>query len=85
MAFAKLYEPTPGRQILVKLDAGDAGPEVRIFAEPEGLGVCSAAFGFDDDDGGWNKAEKLFDDFDEEMAIKIADEINLKSALGGVT
>lgn len=71
--FAKLYEPEKGQQILVKLDAGDEGPEVRFYCQPEGLGVCSHAIGWDDTDEGWAEAEKAFSDITEETALEARD------------
>ena len=64
--FAKLYG-TDVDQVLVKLAAGEDGnPEVRMYCQPEGLGVCSVAAGWDDDsDASWDKAEKAFAEIDE--------------------
>jgi len=70
--YAKLYETEVG-QVLVKLDASpdEVKPEVRFFFEPSGLGVCSIAILFSDDDEGWDKAEKLFNTTDEISATRI--------------
>jgi hypothetical protein len=70
--FAKLYETDLG-QILVKLDSGDDGPEVRYFFQPEGLGVCSVSANFKDldEDTAWDNADCLFDDCTEESAFKV--------------
>lgn len=70
--FAKLYEPVVGQQILVKLDEYDDGFEVRVYCQPEGLGVCSTALKYPDTEGGWDKAQKAFDSMTEEKAIEIA-------------
>lgn len=70
MSFAKLYETDIG-QVLVKLDSAESeehDAEVRIYFEPKGLGVCSAAFSYDD----WDKAEEAFDKVDQDMATAIA-------------
>jgi len=73
--FAKLYEPEPGRQVLVKLDTGDEGPEVRTYCEPQNLGVCSIAGSWPDTDDGWTAAEKAFEEMTEERAVSLADKI----------
>lgn len=65
--FAKLYETEVG-QILAKIDAGeDENPEVRVFFEPEVLGVCSLAFTFTEysEDEQWDKLEDVFNGLDE--------------------
>lgn len=68
--FVKLFETEKG-QILVKLDRNiDGIPEVRIFVQPDGLGVCSVAASYTDDDEGWDLAESWFAAIDEELAIK---------------
>lgn len=73
--FAKLYSTDAG-QILVKLDSGEDGaPEIRVFAKPEELGVCSVALQFDDSDEGWDKAEAAFVKVDVSMAERIAAQI----------
>lgn len=69
--FCKLYEIEKG-QILVKIDAdNDGAPEVRFYAQPEGLGVCSFATLYDDTDEGWDRAEALFASVDEAMATTV--------------
>lgn len=67
--FAKLFETEKG-QILVKLDDGDEGAEVRFYFMPEGLGVCSMALQFEgSDDHKWDLAESAFEKVDEELAL----------------
>jgi len=58
--FAKIFESEIHGQLLVKIDSGDDGPEVRTFFQPKNLGVCSLAVGFKDTDSGWDSAEELF-------------------------
>jgi len=72
--FAKLYETEIG-QILVKRDEGDDGPEMRLFFKPEKLGVCSFAFSYSDDDEGWDKLDKAFDDMNEKDATEMTKNI----------
>ncbi|WFP51403.1 hypothetical protein PL263_05080 [Methylomonas sp. EFPC3] len=69
--FAKLFGPDDD-QVLVKLDEGENGPEVRFFCEPPGLGVCSIAVQFTESDSAWNKAKAYFNDIDETKAIGTA-------------
>lgn len=73
--FAKLYGPEDD-QVLVLLQSGDEGPEVRVFFEPEGLGVCSAAIGWkDDSDKSWDLAEKTLSEMTEERAREFVDRV----------
>jgi hypothetical protein len=67
--FAKLFGP-PDAQLLVKFDAAaDTGkPEVRVFFEPPGLGVCSVSVAFEDSEEGWANAEHAFEEMDESRA-----------------
>lgn len=71
--FAKLYQFDSVGQVLVKLDDEENGPEVRLYFQPEGLGVCSSAFNFKADENGseWDKAEQAFELVDAEKAEKI--------------
>ncbi|MGK8912292.1 hypothetical protein ACRS9D_31270 [Pseudomonas aeruginosa] len=58
--FAKLFEFEDLGQVLVMLDRGDDGPEVRLYFKPDGLGVCSVACSNfpGDEDEQWEYAEK---------------------------
>lgn len=60
--FAKLFEFEDLGQVLVMLDCGDDGPEVRLYFKPDGLGVCSVACSNfpGDEDEQWDHAEKGF-------------------------
>ncbi len=68
--FAKLFEFEDLGQVLIKLDDGDDGPEVRTYFVPDGFGVCSIAMTFKPDalDDKWAKAEKAFAMIDQEKA-----------------
>ena len=70
--FAKLYETELG-QILVKIDEGNNGAEVRLFFEPKNLGVCSVALSWegDDDETQWSKAEASFEAMTEEFSLAL--------------
>ena len=75
--FAKLFHFEEIGQVLVKLDDGDEGPEVRIYFQPDGLGVCSTAFNFkeDEEQTEWDKAEKAFEMVDEKTALGVVTEL----------
>lgn len=75
--FAKLFEFDDVGQVLVKLDDGDNGPEVRIYFQPENLGVCSTAFNFKEDEDGseWDKAEEAFNKVDEKTALGVVTQV----------
>ena len=83
--FAKLYETEEDGQVLVKVQEGEEGPEVRYYFVPEGLGVCSMALEFKDDKKGtaWEKADAYFDKIDEESAIQMAKSMMLE--IGKIT
>jgi hypothetical protein len=70
MIYAKLFDSAGYGQLLVKLDRSPEGdaPEVRFYCSPPGLGVCSMAMGFTDDDNGWDAAEAAFEKVDCAMA-----------------
>ena len=71
--FCKVFKIPGIGQVLVKFDVDeDHAPELRVYTKPQGLGVCSAAFGFPDSDEGWDKAEGSFAEMDEERAGNIA-------------
>lgn len=80
MKFAKLYETEQFGQILVKIDSSnddmESVPEVRIYFEPENLGVCSQAVKFENSDEGWDKAEARFLEITEEKAINLVKILN---------
>jgi len=72
--FAKLFHFDDIGQVLVKRDTDENGdPEVRLYFEPEGFGVCSTAFGFETDETEDEsaKAERAFNMVDQERAEKI--------------
>jgi len=71
--FAKLFEFDDIGQVLVKRDDGDNGAEVRIYFQPEGLGVCSTAFNFEPsgDETEHDKADKAFAIIDQDKAESI--------------
>ena len=71
--FAKLYDTEVG-QILAKIDTGEEGnPEVRVFFEPEGLGVCSLAFTFTEysEDEQWDKLDEVFNSLEEDTLVEM--------------
>ncbi|TCP13797.1 hypothetical protein EV683_10542 [Crenobacter luteus] len=73
--FAKLFETDRG-QILVKIDADEDGaPEIRFYAEPTGLGVCSLALSYEDFDNGWDAAEHAFGKVDQQIAMQATEKL----------
>ena len=72
--FAKLFERPKYGQVLVKLGADDAGAhELRWYAKPPGVGVCSFALGFGDSDEGWAAAESAFNRANDAVADQAAE------------
>lgn len=74
--FAKIFGPDED-QILVKIDTGkNQTPEVRVYFEPKGMGVCSFAYEWEDDsDESWELAEKCFNFLKEEDVINQINQI----------
>ena len=72
--FVKLYKTEKYGQILVVIDEGEKGPEVRFSFVPDGLGVCQQAIQFDGKEGtsdsAWDSAIEFFDLIDEEKAAE---------------
>lgn len=70
--FAKLYNTEVG-QILVKVDEGDQGAEVRIFFEPEGLGVCSVSYNWPEleEKEQWDNADSVFERMNEDKCLEL--------------
>lgn len=60
--FAKLFESEKYGQIVVFRQLNDEfdEPEVRLFAKPAGLGVCSVAVGFEDSLTAADSADDFF-------------------------
>lgn len=59
-------------QLVVIMQRGDDGPELRCFASPTNLGVCSVAFSYADTEKGWDTAEEQFMLVDEARAKYMA-------------
>lgn len=70
--FAKLYESGIYGQILVKRGSSneECAPEVRFYFKPPGLGLCSTALTFNDNDEGNDSADELF----ERVTLELAEE-----------
>jgi hypothetical protein len=69
--FAKLFEFDDIGQVLVKRDTDENGePEVRLYFQPKGFGVCATVLNFtaDDSDDEAGKAEKAFERIDKDTA-----------------
>lgn len=75
--FAKLFDTKYG-QILVlrqsaEKDDGEesVGDEVRVFMQPDGLGVCSIATKFKDTESGYQSCDRYFDNIDESNVLNL--------------
>lgn len=68
--FAKLFQFESVGQVLVMLDSGDEGPEIRFHFYPKNLGVCAVTLGFNGE-AAWDNAEKAFTNVDAAHAEKI--------------
>ena len=70
--FAKLFENEEHGQLLVKLDTDPEtlNPEIRLYFQLPGTGVCSLAICWESDtEEDWDNADKAFERYDEKMAI----------------
>jgi len=68
--FAKLFDSENYGQICVIQQAADGTgePEIRFFASPEGLGVCSVALSYSESDTAWDSCDTTFEKVDLEFA-----------------
>ncbi len=69
--FAKLFQSNKYGQILAVRQDNDEGiPELRVNVHPDGLGVCSIALSFSDEDKdeGYEKRDDAFEILDLETA-----------------
>lgn len=80
--FAKLYGSDDDQILVLKKEVWEndknAG-EVRVYVQPEGLGVCSLACGFSDTDEGWERRERFFNNFNEDLAQAFAERIKAEA------
>ena len=83
--FAALYHADDIGQVLVIIEGGDEGPEIRFSFKPEGLGVCSVKLGFPDSDDGWEMAEEAFGKVTEETAFGIVRQAIIDSPISRFT
>lgn len=82
--FAKLFDTERGQILVMLSDGADNEPEIRFFAKPDGLGICSIALSFPDSDEGWDAAEHVFGKVDQDGALRATAEIfNMASELTG--
>lgn len=79
MTFAKIFDTAYGQVVVLRQGDENNDPEVRFFAEPEGLGVCSMAIGFEED--AWEDADTAFNSVDLKMAESAAKELNKFSGI----
>ena len=64
--FAKMFESENyGQIVVIQQSADDTGnPEIRFFASPDGLGVCSAALSYNESDTAWDSCNTTFEKVD---------------------
>ncbi len=62
MEFAKIFNSAKYGQILLLAGSenDDCKPEIRAYAQPENLGVCSSSLVFSDTDQGWGTRDEAF-------------------------
>lgn len=84
--FAKLFNTKAG-QILVKKDSEEDGPEIRIYFEPNGLGICSISFNWSKDDEmtAWDKVDRTFEMLDEAKCVALVNKTINEMAEAGLT
>lgn len=73
--FAKTFQTDKGQILVLKQINDDGCPEVRVFAEPENLGVCSIAVSGNDNDAGWDAIDDLFERIDLDIALNMASKL----------
>lgn len=73
--FAKLFDTKYGQVLALRQGAESEdgeesmGDEVRIFVQPEDLGVCSIAAKFKDTEKGYEMCDKYFDSLNDETIL----------------
>ena len=77
--FAKMFYTSLWQVVAIKQSNLDNYPEIRFYAEPAGLGVCSMALSYEEDD--WEACDDGFDTVDFEMAEAAAKELNKFSGI----
>lgn len=68
--FAKLFDTEVGQILVIVQSSDDGDPEIRFFAKPDVLGVCSVALTYEDTDAGWGAAESAFEKIDVDMSLR---------------
>lgn len=76
-SFAKMFNSSKFGQLLaLRSTENDQGnPEVRVFCEPQQLGVCSGALIFNDSEAGFDAQEKALRELTLERAEKLVEDI----------
>lgn len=74
--FAKIFRhPDHGQILVLRQESDEDAPELRVFVQPAGLGLCSMAFTFTGPEGGHRQADIAFDRADEAFAFMAAAEV----------
>ena len=74
--YCKVYKNKRYTQIVVmRRQDKDGGPEVRLYFEPEGMGVCEFGIGFRDDEPGdaAGRLDKAFQNLNGNEAVELVD------------
>lgn len=78
--FTKTFESEEYGQLCVIAGSNENNdPEIRVYAKPFDMGVCSSALVYDDTDDGWNTRDTEFDGFtlkQAEAVVKPAFELS---------
>jgi hypothetical protein len=74
--FCKLFDSERyGQLLLMRQESDHDGMEIRCFAQPPGLGVCSVAIGFGDTDAGDGMCDEVFDTIDQAAAERMVKQL----------
>lgn len=73
MELAKIFNTKAyGQLCAIRYSDEEGRPEIKIFCEPPGVGVCCLSVGFNDSERGWDLQREGFENLTEEIAIATA-------------
>ena len=71
--FAKIFDTEEvGQVVVMKSESDECEPMLAIYMKPPDMGVCMVGPKWDDDDDGWAKLDKAFEEFATDDAVKAA-------------
>lgn len=74
MKFCRVYDNKRyGQIVIMKKQSEEGAPEIRLFFQPEGFGVCNFAIGFKSDDAPESAYNQAFNEITLKVAIEIID------------